>query len=395
MTKILLRLAHCGEGDYSRPEVRTRCGVLCGIVGICCNVLLCCGKLIAGQLSGSISILSDALNNLSDAGSAVVTLVGFHMSSKPPDEEHPFGHSRIEYIIGIIVALIILMMGFELGKTSVEKIISPEPVELSILSLIILCVSVCVKFWMFLFNRKVGRLIGSEAMQATARDSLSDMAATTAVIVGVLIGHFAHLAVDGYLGLLVAGFICYSGFTALRDTVGPLIGELPSHDLVEGVTHTVLSYPQIRGIHDMIVHNYGPGRTMLSLHAEVPADMDLLEAHDIIDMAEREISTRFSCDAVIHMDPVVLDDEVSNGLQARMRQILTAIDPTLTLHDFRMTSGPYHTNLIFDVVVPPGCKLPVEKLPGRIQQAVDEDAELKKTGKSYYVVIHIDRGYVS
>ena len=274
------------------------------------------------------------------------------MAGAPADPEHPFGHGRIEYIAGLIVSLIIIMMGFELFKGSAEKIFQPEAVSFSWLSIGILLLSIAVKGWMCLFNRKLGRMIGSTAMQATAMDSLSDVAATTAVLLGTAITAATGVLLDGYLGVLVALFIMYTGFSTANDTLKPLLGKAPDQDFVEEIQQTVLAHEQIVGIHDLIVHDYGPGRCMVSLHAEVPSDSDILEMHDLIDMAEHELHEKFNCEAVIHMDPIVTNDAVTNRMHDAVVSLVKGIDPALSIHDFRMVQGPTHTNLIFDVVMP-------------------------------------------
>ena len=350
MTDFLVR--HFVKQDLKSQKGRQQVGQLGGIAGIFLNLLLFAAKFTAGSLTGSIAITADAFNNLSDAGSSIVTLVGFKMAGAPADPEHPFGHGRIEYIAGLIVSLIIIMMGFELFKGSAEKIFQPEAVSFSWLSIGILLLSIAVKGWMCLFNRKLGRMIGSTAMQATAMDSLSDVAATTAVLLGTAITAATGVLLDGYLGVLVALFIMYTGFSTANDTLKPLLGKAPDQDFVEEIQQTVLAHEQIVGIHDLIVHDYGPGRCMVSLHAEVPSDSDILEMHDLIDMAEHELHEKFNCEAVIHMDPIVTNDAVTNRMHDAVVSLVKGIDPALSIHDFRMVQGPTHTNLIFDVVMP-------------------------------------------
>ena len=371
--------------DVKNPAVRQRYGVLSGMTGILLNLLLFVGKLLAGVLTGAISVTADAFNNLGDAGSSIVTLVGFRMAGKPADGEHPFGHGRIEYIAGLLVSLAILVMGVELLSSSFEKILHPEEVDFSWLSVAILAASVAVKLWMGYFNRALGRYIGSVSMKATSIDSISDATATSTVIVGILVGHFSDWMVDGYVGCAVALFILYSGFMAARDTLQPLLGQPPEASLVREIEKAVLAYPQIVGIHDLVVHNYGPGRTMISLHAEVSNREDIQEIHDVVDLAERGLKEKFNCDAVIHMDPIVTDDEATNTMRRKVASLVKVIDPRLTIHDFRMTDGPTHRNLIFDVQAPYGSRLTDQELIASIRLAV------RTLDERNYAVVRIDK----
>lgn len=368
--------------------VRTRCGMLSGLIGIGLNLLLCAGKLTAGAVSGSISVMADAFNNLTDAGSSIVTLVGFRLAGQKADADHPFGHGRMEYLAGLIVSLLILLVGFELGKSSIEKILHPEQVAFSVFSAVILAVSVCVKLWMCAFNRALSKKLDSTALAATAADSLSDAVATGVVLVGLAAGHLSGLQIDGWLGVAVALFILRSGLGAVRDTLDPLLGQPPEPALVQGVQETVLSHREIVGIHDLIIHDYGPGRRFLSLHAEVPADADIMAAHDVIDHIERELRDKYSVEAVIHMDPIVMGDETTDRVRKLVSRRAQEIDPAITIHDFRMTGGPLHTNLIFDMVVPHGCKLTNEEVKARIAAA------MKQEDPRYFTVVEIDRSYV-
>ena len=354
------------------------------MTGICLNILLFLGKLIAGTVSGSIAITADAFNNLSDAGSSVVTLIGFRLAGQKPDRHHPFGHGRIEYLSGLAVSVVILLMGFELGKTSFEKILSPAPVEFSLLPIIILPVSILVKGWMYLFNRKLGKKLDSAAMMATAADSLSDMISTGVVLLGSLIGHFFQIQLDGYLGIAVAIFILYTGYIAMKDTIDPLLGRAPDPELVEGIRSRVLAQPEILGLHDLIVHDYGPGRLFASLHAEVDKHGDISAIHDVIDKVERQIQHELGCEVCIHMDPIAVGDRKTAECRTMMARILAQIDPKLTMHDFRITSGPEHTNLIFDVVRPLESSYTSAELVERIESAV---AALEG---NYYAVVTVD-----
>ena len=388
MVDLLVKAFISRPDDWEDPEIRQRYGLLTGGVGIALNLLLSLGKFLAGVLTGSIAITADAFNNLSDAGSSVVTLAGFQMAAKRADDDHPFGHGRMEYISGLIVAGAILLVGVELVKSSVEKILRPEEIAFSWASVGILCAAILVKLWMFHFNRTLGRRIGSAAMGATAADSLSDAAATSAVLLGTLVGGLTGLHIDGWVGLLVAAFILRAGWGAARDTLDPLLGQSPDPKLVEDIEQTVLAHELVSGIHDLIVHDYGPGRRMVSLHAEVPMDADMLAVHDIIDDIERELKERFRIEAVIHMDPIATRDPRTNALKEQVAELVREVDPAMTIHDFRMTQGPHHQNLIFDVVAPHRCPLSDEEVKVRIGKLV---AGL--SGGPYFAVVSIDRAY--
>ena len=388
MVDLLVKAFISRPDDWEDPEIRQRYGLLTGGVGIALNLLLSLGKFLAGVLTGSIAITADAFNNLSDAGSSVVTLAGFQMAAKRADDDHPFGHGRMEYISGLIVAGAILLVGVELVKSSVEKILRPEEIAFSWASVGILCAAILVKLWMFHFNRTLGRRIGSAAMGATAADSLSDAAATSAVLLGTLVGGLTGLHIDGWVGLLVAAFILRAGWGAARDTLDPLLGQSPDPKLVEDIEQTVLAHELVSGIHDLIVHDYGPGRRMVSLHAEVPMDADMLAVHDIIDDIERELKEKFRIEAVIHMDPIATRDPRTNALKEQVAELVREVDPAMTIHDFRMTAGHDHRNLIFDVVVPHSCPLTDEE----VKSAVAEKARTLEGGP-FYPVISIDRTY--
>jgi cation diffusion facilitator family transporter len=340
MTDWLVQRCIRRPEDGSDPAVRQAYGLLSGGVGIVLNLLLSAGKFVAGVLTGSIAVTADAFNNLSDAGSSVVTLVGFRMAAKRADDDHPFGHGRIEYLSGLAVAVAILVVGLELAKSSLEKVLHPVEVAFSWLSVGILCASILVKLWMFFFNRNLSRRIGSAAMMATATDSLSDAAATSAVLLGTLVGHFADLYIDGWVGVLVAVFILRAGWGAAKDTLDPLLGQSPAPELVRGIQETVLGRPEIVGMHDLVVHDYGPGRCMASLHAEVPMDADILVIHDVIDNLERELRRKLGVEVVIHMDPIAVGDPRTDALKAQVTELVRRIDPDMTIHDFRMTAGP-------------------------------------------------------
>ncbi len=374
--------------DPAAPEVRQACGTRAGIIGIGLNGLLCLGKLAAGLLTGSVAIVADALNNLSDAASSVITLVGFRLAGQAADEEHPFGHGRMEYLAGLVVSAAILLMGFELGKTSVEKLLHPETPAFSWLAAGILAAAVLVKVWMYRFNRTLGRAIASQAMEATAADSLSDAAATAVVLAATLIGHFFQLQIDGLAGLLVAAFILKTGWDAARDTLDPLLGRPMDRSLAEDIDKLVVSHPNILGIHDLVYHDYGPGRAMMSFHAEVPADGDLLEMHDIIDHIERELKEKHHIETVIHMDPVVNDGRTA-ALRAQVEELAREIDPELSIHDLRITAGPHHTNVLFDVMVPYGFPMTDGQVVSELKEGV------RALSPRYFPVIQVDHSYVN
>ena len=374
--------------NISSPAVRRAYGILCGCVGIGLNILLFAGKLLAGILSLSIAVTADAVNNLSDAGSSVVTLLGFKLAAQEPDQDHPFGHGRLEYISGLVVSMVILLMGVELGKTSLEKILHPEPVDFSPVVAVILCASILVKLYMVLYNRRIGKRIQSAAMAATAADSLSDCLATSAVLLGTLAGHFLDLHIDGWCGAAVALFILWSGFGAARETINPLLGQPPSPEFVEQIRSLVRAQPQIIGIHDLIVHDYGPGRRILSLHAEVPASGDILALHDVVDALEKQLNEKLGCLATIHMDPVVNDGGATTEARERVQAVVQVIDPGISIHDFRMVPGPTHTKLIFDAEVPYQCTLPDQEIRRRIQSAV------QALDEAWSAVVEVEKSYV-
>lgn len=334
------------------PQVRYAYGRLAGIMGLLCNLLLFAGKLLSGMLSGSVAIIADAFNNLSDAGSVIVTLVGFRLSSRPADSDHPFGHGRMEYLSTMGVAVLIILAGFELASTAFDKILHPEAAEFSWLSVGILVAAILVKLWMALFSRHIGKLIHSEALIASGVDSRNDVLCTGVVLLSSLLSWRTGWVIDGYVGLAVALFVMWSGFSIIKETVSPLLGQRPDPELVDGIAETVLSHEGVVGIHDMIVHDYGPGRIIASLHAEVPADEDILVSHDIIDCIEQELMKKYNIVSCIHMDPVDTDNPKTLELKELTVQKLADLDNRLSLHDFRVVSGESHTNLLFDVVVP-------------------------------------------
>ena len=389
MITLLANIFIKDNKNYQSPKVRQAYGMLCGAAGIGLNVLLFFGKWLAGMMSGSIAITADAFNNLSDAGSSVITLVGFKLSGQKPDPEHPFGHGRMEYISGLLVSVAILIMGFELIKSSVEKILHPEEITGGPVIYGILAASILVKLYMCFYNRAVGKKISSAAMNATATDSLSDSVSTILVLVATLISQFTGLLLDGWFGVLVGIFIFVSGINAMKDTVNPLLGQAPGKERVEESRQIVTSSAVVYGMHDLIVHDYGPGRRMISLHAEVPADGDLLAIHDEIDNIEAKLQTDLHCSATIHMDPVVTDDAETNEMRKTVAELAKTVDPALSIHDFRMVKGDTHTNLIFDVAVPYECRLTDVEVSNRIKELVKELPQ-----GHYFAVLQIDRVYV-
>ena len=387
MITLLEKLFIKNREDFKSPKVREAYGIICGSMGIFLNILLFAGKFFAGSITNSIAITADAFNNLSDAGSSVVTLIGFKLAGKKPDPNHPFGHGRMEYISGFMVSAAILIMAFELVKSSVTKIIHPVTVEFSMLSILILLVSILVKVYMAFYNRRIAKKINSAAMKATATDSLSDSLATSVVLLATIVGQLTGFHIDGYCGVLVGLFIFYAGFNAARETLSPLLGQPLDDEFVDKINEIVESYDDVVGIHDLVVHDYGPGRVMLSLHAEVPASGNIFALHDMIDNMEYELRTKLNADAVIHMDPIVTDDEEVNQLKETIGSIVTSIDKTLTIHDFRMVKGPTHTNLIFDLVVPFTLSASDEAIKKQIQE------DIAKINNTYFAIIQIDRPY--
>ena len=389
MIDLLARLFIRNYQQLADHAVRRAYGSLCCIVGICLNVLLFAGKYFAGLLSGSIAITADAFNNLSDAGSSLVTLLGFRLGGKKPDPEHPFGHGRLEYISGLVVSGLILLMGMELLRSSIQKIVDPQPIESSPLVLIILVVSVLVKVYMFIYNSRTGRRIDSAAMRAPGMDSLSDCIATTVVLLAILIARYTGLQVDGWAGILVSAFIVWAGFNAAKDTISPLLGSPPAQELIDRIEDIVMAHDEVSGIHDLVVHDYGPGRLMISLHAEVSGDGDIYELHDAIDSIEQELNRELGGETVIHMDPVAVDDERVNTVRHELSSLLREqLDERVPIHDFRMVQGPTHTNLIFDAVLPYDVKLTDKEAEQRIKELVSE------RWPDRFCVLKIDHPYV-
>lgn len=387
MISLFAKLFIKDKENTSSPEVRKAYGVLCGSMGIALNILLFAGKFLAGFFSNSIAITADAFNNLSDAGSSLITLVGFQMAGQKPDPHHPFGHGRIEYLSGLFVSIAILIMAFELVRSSFDKILHPQAVTFSPLTILILFVSIAVKLYMAYYNKNIGKKIDSAAMNATATDSLSDTLATTVVLIASLTAHFTGLQIDGYCGILVGLFIFYAGYCAARDTVSPLLGQAPDPAFVKNVENIVMSYEHVQGIHDMVVHDYGPGRVMISLHAEVSADGNLLVLHDMIDNIEHHLHDELHCEAVIHMDPVITDDAQTNQLRQTLSDLLKNFYPEIRFHDLRVVKGPTHTNIIFDIVVPFAYRESDESIADFLKK------EIHRIDETYFAVIQIDKAY--
>lgn len=385
MTELLVRFFIKTPERVEDSSVREAYGILAGFVGIACNLILCAMKFVIGTLSGSIAIQADAVNNLSDVGSSAVMLIGSKMAGKPADREHPYGHARMEYIAALIIAFFILIVGFELGRESMMKIIAPEPVEFSVAMIAVLVGSILVKLWMSRFTANIGRRINSSTMSAATSDSIADVISTGAILLSSVIGYFKGVNIDGYIGVVVAGFVLYSGVSILRDTISPLMGEAPDPKVVAELTDRILSYDGIIGIHDILVHSYGPGKLIASAHAEVRSDCDLMAIHETIDTAEREVGVQMGIMLTLHLDPVEVDNAVLNETREQIKGILAEIDETLRFHDFRMVRGENRTNLLFDIVVQPGRKL--EEIAELKQRVADEAARLNP---AYHCILSVD-----
>lgn len=388
MTDVLIKLFVKDGENVNDTKVRKRYGNFSSIVGMCCNFLLFALKLTLGLISGSIAITADAFNNLSDIGSNVVTFLGFKLASQPADDEHPFGHGRFEYLSGLLIAVFVIMVGVEVVKTSVSKIITPEEIDFNIFVIIGLLLSIAIKFWMSGFYTKVGGKISSTSLIAAAADSKSDCISTAATVVGIIVAKIFSINIDGYLGIFVGLFILWAGYKIVTETITPLLGTPPDEGLVKSIEGILYSYDVCEGVHDMIIHDYGPGRLMGSAHVEISAKCDMLKAHDQIDNAEREIKEKLHMSFVIHMDPVENDSEEVIRYKNIVEDILKSIDEQLSFHDFRMVSGETHDNLIFDVVVPHNFRM----TGSEIKRIVD--SALRASGKQVFAVITFDRSYI-
>ena len=385
MSELLLRL-FVPNGDADDPKVRTRCGQLSGITGIILNILLVAGKLTVGIIAGSVAIIADAINNFSDAASSVITLIGFRLAGQKPDKEHPFGHGRIEYVAGLIVSVLIIFMGFELAWSSIEKIITPSPTEFSYAAMGVLIAAILVKVWLFWFNRKIAKRINSASIAATATDSLSDVVATTVVLAALIGGQYTDFPIDGVAGIIVALFIFRSGWGAVKSTQAPLLGRPMSKELADEIDKLALEHENILGIHDLIYHDYGPGRAIVSFHAEVPADGNLMETHEMIDHIEREIREKFGIEAVIHMDPIVVDGDTEE-MRTLVEGVVKELCPDATIHDLRIAEWDKIRNVYFDVIVPYGMKQSDEEIAAKIKEEIQ-----KKSG--FNAVLHIDHPFI-
>ena len=385
MTKLLLHLFVKDTDNTESPKVRAAIGTLSGLVGIVCNVLLFAFKLLVGTLTGSVSITADAMNNLSDASGSIVTFIGFRVADKPADEHHPYGHARAEYLSGLGVAALILVIGLELVKTSVEKIIHPTPVTFTTVAAVVLLASIAVKFWMNLFNRSLAKRIDSTALMATAADSRNDCITTGAVLIAAVVEKLTNIPVDGWIGLAVALFILSSGLNLAKDTISPLLGEGADPELREKFVDYIVAQPKVLGYHDLMVHDYGPGQRFASLHVEMDCREDPLECHERIDDMERECLRSHNVHLVIHYDPVVIDNPELTALKAKVLCLLQTRDPRLSLHDFRMVPGKKHMNLVFDVALPRDMKDRGEELRGWVEDTLNAEGEMV-----YHVIITFD-----
>lgn len=385
MTDLILRIFVRDHKNTEDPAVRDKCGRVAGAVGIVTNFLLFLMKIIVGTVFHSVSVTADAVNNLTDSGSSVVTLIGFKMASKPADEKHPFGHARIEYLSGVIVSFIVIFLGLQLGMSSIEKILTPEENALTPVALVVLVISILAKLWQCLFYRKVGRMIKSESVEATSKDSRNDVIATSVVLLGTVITMLTGVNLDGYMGAAVALFIVFSGVQLTISTADPLLGQAPEGELVQTITEKMLSYPGIIGMHDLAVHNYGVGRCFASAHCEVDAKNDILVSHDLIDNIERDFSRDLGIHMVIHLDPVIVGDARTDALHCKVQSLVTALYPTVTIHDFRVIWGVTHSNIVFDAAVP----FSVKDSDAVITQKLE--AEIQKLDPDYRTVVTIDR----
>ena len=388
MITLLSKIFIKDRTDYLSPAVRRAYGTLCSIVGIFLNILMFAGKFIAGTIAKSVSITADAFNNLSDAASSIITLLGFRLAGKKPDPNHPFGHGRIEYLSGLAVSVLILVMGFELLKSSVTKIFNPEPIVPSMLAGGIMVAAILIKVYMAIYNKGIGKKIDSAAMAAVAADSLSDTISTFVVLLSMIVYKLFDVNIDAYAGVLVAVLILKTGIESVRDTIAPLLGQAPEPELVNRIEEIVMSQEHVVGIHDFIVHDYGPGRLFVSLHAEVPGDIDIFVLHDEIDNAEFDLRREIGCEPTIHMDPVVVNDERVIAMKAKIEEIINSYDATLTFHDFRMVPGETHTNLLFDVVVPAKYGKTNEVVNAELKELVESRCE------GCFAVMHVEQSYV-
>lgn len=387
MRTNLIQMLIPDSENIHNPKVREAYGTLGSVAGILTNILLAILKYVAGMLSGSISVTADAINNLSDAGASIISFIGVKLSSKPADKGHPYGHGRVEYISALAVAFLVLLMGIELFKSSVDKIINPVPVKFSVISLCILIFSILAKLWLGFFNKKLGEKINSAPMMAVMKDCFSDCLATGVAAIAIIVSAFSNINIDGYLGVIVACFIFMAGFNILKDTMADLLGKPAEKEFVEEITNKILSYDKIVGVHDMIIHDYGPGRKFASAHAEVPSNENIMEIHDVIDLIERDILNEYGMIISIHMDPIVTDDEKINALRQMTSSLVSEISEEMSIHDFRVVDGPSHTNLIFDLIVPHKYHLTNDEV------RIEVENKLSKINERYFAVITIEHSF--
>lgn len=387
MTGLLVKLFVKNYEQAQLPEVRASYGKLSGIVGIVCNVLLFAVKFLLGTITASVAITADAFNNLGDASSGIVSFLGFKMASRPADKEHPYGHARYEYLAGLTVCVLILVIGVELLKESFGKILHPEPVSFSWITVVVLCVAVGVKLWLAVFNRVLGKKINSQTLLATATDSRNDVIATGAVIVATVLSYATKFQLDGYMGLLVALFILYSGVNLVKETLDPILGKAADEELVKEIEKRIMSYPGVFGTHDLMIHDYGPGRLFGSVHVEVAAEEDVLKSHDMVDNIERDFLKGLNIHLIVHMDPIITKDESVRNLRHWLAKEVKKVQEELTIHDLRVVPGETHTNVIFDCVVPNG----LSRTDEEIKEAID--LLVKETYPNYYCVITVDHSY--
>lgn len=378
--------------DYENtddPAVRESYGKLAGLVGIISNIILCAAKISIGVISNSIAIIADGMNNLADASSSVITLIGFKLAALPEDKEHPYGHARYEYIAGMVISILIVLVGVELAQSSLEKIFHPQPLHFNMPVVYVLSLSICIKVWQAMFNMKIGTKINSLTLMATGADSRNDVISTTVVLISLLIGEFANITIDGYMGCLVALFIIWSGIRLVKETISPLLGEAPSPELIDTIRKMALAPEAVLGIHDLMVHNYGPGKIFASIHIEVDAAQDFMKSHDLVDDIEREISQKLGILLTCHLDPVKRNDPLVHQMMELVTETIGEIDGISNVHDLRVVSGVTHTNIIFDVVVEPHCRYSQDALMTIFEQ------KIKSHDEKYRVVINFDRSYVN
>lgn len=388
MNELLCKWFVKDHKNTEDPVVRERYGKFAGIVGILSNLVLCTAKILIGIVSGSIAIIGDGVNNLADASSSVITLIGFKLASLPEDKDHPYGHARYEYITGMIVSILIVLVGIELGQTSIDKVMNPAPLDFSWTVVLVLVLSIAIKIWQAMFNISIGKKINSMALTATGADSRNDVISTTVVLISVLVGEFSGIAIDGYMGCLVALFIIWSGFGLVKETISPLLGEAPDEELVSDIRRLALAPEGVLGVHDLVVHNYGPGKVFASIHIEVDADADLMESHDMIDDIEMEAAKKLNLMLTCHLDPIKLNDPLVNKMVALTAQVVGETKGITNAHDLRVVPGVTHTNIIFDIVVEHGCEYSEEEIHDIFEKRI------KEVDEKFCVVINFDKSYI-